>query len=156
MIDQVRFDKTKEEAEKFYYSIKNARCPYFKEVVNFNVKGLDHLKFKDWNKARIIDDQYRRFKLIKLAPEVIKLSNTLQGFTLVNKLERRKINSRWEHAMIVVKYYEFVAILNDVRVKVIVKQISGGEKYFWSIYPFWRAGKNDSKRLLFSGNPEIN
>lgn len=56
--------------------------------------------------------------------------------------------------MIGVNYYEFVAILNDMRVKVIVKEVSGGEKYFWSIYPFWRAGKNDSKRLLFSGNPE--
>src|SRR3989344_4947815 len=143
MIEQIKFNKTKEEAEKFYYAIKEIRCPYFKEAVNFNVKGLDHLKFKEWNKARVVDDQYRRFKLIKLAPDIIKLSNTLQGFTLVNKLERRKINSRWEQAMIAVKYYEFVAILSDLRVKVIVKQISGGEKYFWSIYPFWRVGKND-------------
>ncbi len=56
--------------------------------------------------------------------------------------------------MMDVHYYAFVAIVDDLRVKVIVKQISGGEKYFWSIYPFWRAGKDDSKRLLFSGDPE--
>lgn len=94
MVEQIKFEKIKEEAERFYYLIKEIRCPYFKEAIKFNVKGLGHLKFKEWNKARIIEDQYRRFKLINLAPEVIKLSHTLQGFTGVNKLERRKINSR--------------------------------------------------------------
>ena len=153
-INQEQFDKVKTDAESFYNTINEVRCPYFKENIKFNIKGLDHLKFKGWNKTRLLEDQYRRFKLIRMAPEVVRLSNTLQGFTKLKKMERRKVNSRWEIAMIDVNYFEFVAVLSNFRVKVIIKQLAGGERYFWSIYPFWRTGQDNKNRLLFSGNPE--
>ncbi len=72
-MDIAKFETTKTEAEKFYDEIKEVKCPYFKETVKFNAKGLDHLKFKDWNKARVIEDQFKRFKLLKFAPDVLKL-----------------------------------------------------------------------------------
>ena len=50
-------------------------------------------------------------------------------------------------------FYEFIAVLENVRVKVIVKEILGGEKHFWSIIPFWGIDKASSKRILCSGNP---
>jgi hypothetical protein len=54
-----------------------------------------------------------------------------------------------------VSFYEFIAVLENVRVKVIIKEVIGGEKHFWSIIPFWRIDKENSRRILFSGNPEI-
>ena len=43
---------------------------------------------------------------------------------------------------------------SKVRVKVIVKQIDGGEKFFLSIIPFWGVDKKTGNRVMHTGNPE--
>ena len=148
------FESVKKEAEEFYHSINKVYCPYFKEEVAFNSKGLKHLKFKDDQQARPRSDQYPRLKLISLAPEVLKLSRTVQGISKRKKLEYQKTNSRWEYTMKLIKHYEFIAVLKSVRVKVIVKEAEGGQKHFWSVIPFWGIDKKTSQRVLYSGNPE--
>lgn len=151
-ISKRQFARVKKEAEAFYKKTGNVYCPYFKESVAFNAKGLAHIKFKSWNKARTRLDQYMRLRLIELAPKVLKLSHTLQGVSRTKSFEKTKINKRWDRVMRDVSYYEFVAVINDCRIRIIVKQIGQGQKYFWSIIPFWRADK-DLKRILYSGRP---
>jgi hypothetical protein len=41
-----------------------------------------------------------------------------------------------------------VAVINQIRAKVIVKQIENGEPFFWSIIPNWKI--SDTKRILYS------
>ncbi len=156
-INQQEFSKIKLTAESFYKTVGEISCPYFNESVAFNAKGLDHIKFKGWNKARTIEDQYLRLKFLHLAPEVIKKSHTLQEFRKQNNFERRKINSRWEQRVVFVNYYAFIAILKNIRIKVIVKEVEGSKKIFWSICPFWKQQKRyDGKieKALFEGNLE--
>ena len=53
-------------------------------------------------------------------------------------------------------YYEFVAVINGYRVRVILKEVEGGDgKYFWSIIPFWKMDKITGKRIMCSGKPEL-
>jgi hypothetical protein len=47
-----------------------------------------------------------------------------------------------------VTYYEFVAVVDKVRIKVIVKELTGGERFFWSIIPFWKMNKLTNQRKL--------
>lgn len=152
-----QFSKIKEDAEKFYNTIDKIKCPYFDGFVFFNAKGLDHLKLKSWNKARSQQDQYGRFRHIKLAVEVVGLSKTLQGFSSSKKLERIKTNKKWQMTLKTVTFYEFIAVLEShgslVRVKIVVKEIEGGEKFFWSLIPFWGVDKGNG-RVLSMGNPE--
>jgi len=152
--NQEDFQKIKSEAEDFYKNIGEVYCPYFKEKIAFNAKGLKHLKFKSDKQARSSKDQYSRLKLIHLAPEVLMQSHTLQGIWQIKRFEAQKTNSRWEHALKEVVYYEFIAVLENVRVKVIIKEVQGGEKHFWSIFPFWEIDKKNSKRILYSGDIE--
>ncbi len=148
------FLKTREEAEKFYSTINSVFCPYLGEKIAFNSKGLKHLKFKANQQARPHKDQYPRLKLLYLVPEVLKKSHTLQGIWNVKRFEEIKTNSRWNHAMKEVVYYEFIAVLENVRIKVIIKEVLGGEKHFWSVIPFWGIDKIASKRILHSGDLE--
>lgn len=153
-----QFNELKNDAENFYKEIKSAYCPYFKEKVNLNAKGWDHLIFKTWNKTRPIADQYSRLRHIKLVPLIISESKTLQGQWNTQKFERTKRKeSGWEQVLKVTNYYEFIAIMEShgskVRVKVIIKQIDGGEKFFLSIIPFWGRNKK-GERIMYSGNPE--
>lgn len=147
------FVKAKSTAEATYEKIGEVRCPFLETTVSFNAKGLDHLKLKRWNHAREQKDQWVRLKLLHLAPEVIKKSHTLQGLDEVNKLERIKINSRWEMKSINVTYYEFISVLQGCRVRIVVKKVGDGPAYFWSIVPFWKQGAD--KKKLFDGDPEV-
>ena len=112
------------------------------------------MKFIQRDKARLEADQYMRFKLIGLAPEVLKLSHTVQGILESKRFERIRVNSRTDTILKPVNYYEFIAVIKRNRIKVIVKQIDGGSNFFWSIIPFWGMNTDTMTRLLHEGTPE--
>jgi len=148
------FDEVRIKGEELYKTLEPVQCPYFKEKVYFNAQGLEHLKFKQRNGARNRQDQYMRFKMLRFAPEVLRLSQTVQGIFHTKHLERVRINSRTDTIMKEVSYYEFVAVVEKVRVKVIVKQIENRQLLFWSIIPFWGINKDTKQRKLYVGDPE--
>ena len=53
-----------------------------------------------------------------------------------------------------IKYYEFIAVVGNARMKIILKEEDSGHKYFWSIIPFWKINKVTGKRILHDGNLE--
>jgi hypothetical protein len=147
--DSERFEKIKKDAELNYRSINSVVCPFLKRKINFNVKGLDHIKFKSWNKTRLQSDQYYRLKFLKLAPIILEKTGTLQEYNETNSFERKKLRSNWSRKMVPVKYYGFIAILKyKIKVKVIVKEFEGGEPYFWSIIPFWKNKKDEINNII--------
>jgi len=152
------FEKTKQEAEAFYKTVNPVFCPYLKAKVNFNAKGLDHIKMKSWNKTRLISDQYLRFKFLKLVPEVLGTSGTLQEFHETKNFERIKYTGKWQMIMKPVAYYGFVAIINRIKIKIIIKKVEGGEPYFWSVIPFWKTQKDELcqkiKKVFYEGDLE--
>ena len=154
-----KLDRIKQEAELFYKTIGEVGCPYLNAAVSFNAKGLDHVKFKDWNRTRSAAEQYMRLRLLPLAPDIIRASHTLQEFYETNSFERQRINSRWEQRMIRVRYCGFVAVVKKTRVKVIVKEIEGGKHFFWSIIPFWKTRRDEFsgkiKKILHEGDLEM-
>ena len=153
-LDITDFDVVKNKGEEFYKTLSEVYCPYFKEKISFNARGLEHLKFIQREKARLEKDQYMRFKLIHLAPEVLKYSHTVQGVLETRRFERVRINSRTDTLLKLVIYYEFIAVIKRNRIKVIIKQIDNGQKFFWSIIPFWGMNINTMTRLLHDGVPE--
>lgn len=148
------FEEIKSRGENFYKSVTEVYCPYFKEKIYFNARGLEHLKFKRLERTRPEQDQYMRFKLIHLAPEVLKLSHTVQGVLETKKFERIRIKSRTDMVLKYVRYFEFIAVIKRNRVRIIVKQIEDGQKFFWSIIPFWGMNEETMSRVLHSGAPE--
>jgi hypothetical protein len=155
-IDSEKLEKLKVDARQKYDAIGNVHCPYLKCEVAFNSKGIEHLIFKEKGKSRSPKEQYLRFKLLPLAEHIIKNSNTLQEYQEKGRFERQKINSRWENRLTTVIYYGFVAIVNGARIKIIVKEIKGGNKYFYSIIPFWKSNKKElgNKKILHAGDME--
>jgi hypothetical protein len=149
-----QFREVKEKGEELYKSLGEVVCPFLKEKISFGAQGLEHLKFKRREKARLEKDQYMRFKLLYLAPEILKLSHTLQGTLETKKLERIRMNNRTDTVLKPVTYYEFIAVLKRNRVRIIVKQIDNGQKFFWSIVPFWGMNMETMRRILHDGMPE--
>jgi len=152
--DEQDFEKVRTDADTFYDSIGEAHCPYFGEKISFNAAGLKHLKLKSDKIARSHSEQYARLKLLVLAPQVLSLSRTVQGIWHTKHFERIRVHSRTDTILKPVCYYEFIAVLENVRVKVIVKQIDDGQKFFWSIIPYWKIDSVNNRRALHSGDPE--
>lgn len=148
------FVKASIEAELFYKTIGGVWCPYFEESIAFNVKGWEHLRFKKRDYPRNPKDQYARFKLLSRVPRVLQRSKTVQGILGAKTFEKMAVNSRWEHVLKEVTYWEFVAVIDGVRMCVIIKEIDG-HRYFWSVIPFWTLDPGVRRRLLHSDNPEI-
>ncbi|HRY59982.1 MAG TPA: hypothetical protein P5096_01230 [Patescibacteria group bacterium] len=135
--DEKKFKTVRENAEEMYKNIGKIKCPYLDDFVHFNNEGFEHLLFKSWNRGRSEVEQYNRLRLLHLVPEIITKSHTLQEYDERNMLVRQKVNSRWEKRAKLVRYYVFVAIIKEVRIKVVVKEIEGGVKFFYSMYPSW-------------------
>lgn len=154
VLDIENFEEVRIKSENFYKTLTQIYCPYFREKIFFNSQGLEHLKFKQPRKARSQQDQYMRLKLLHLVPVVIKASSTLQGISETKRFEKVRIHSRTDIILKMVTYYEFVAVIEKIRVKIIVKQIDNGNRFFWSIIPYWKIDKNTNKRKLHSGYPE--
>jgi hypothetical protein len=148
------FEEIATKCEAMYKTLSTIRCPYLEGDVYFNAQGLEHIKFKRHGNARSRHDQYMRFRLLHLVPDVLRLSRTVQGIWETKHFERIRIHSRTDTILVPVVYYEFIAVLNRVRLKVVVKQIDGGQKFFWSIIPFWGVNKATRRRKLHGGNPE--
>ncbi|MBI4359692.1 MAG: hypothetical protein HY564_01190 [Candidatus Jacksonbacteria bacterium] len=51
---------------------------------------------------------------------------------------RKKRFKRIVQETATVRYCGFAAILNNFRVKVIVRQICNGQRHFWSVIPAWK------------------
>ena len=149
-----QFEEIKLKGEEFYKTIGEVYCPYSKEKIPFNSDGLEHLSFKGRNKVRPEQDQYMRFKLLYLVPEVLKLSYTIQGIFETKKFERIRVSNRTDTILKPVSYYEFIAVIRRNRIRIILKQIDGGIKFFWSIIPFWGMNTKTMTRLLHDGFPE--
>ena len=148
------FKKVKEYGEDLYKSFSEVYCPYFKEKISFSSQGLEHLRFKSRERVRPEKDQYMRLKLMYLAPEVLKTSQTVQGILETKKFEKVRVNNRTDIVLQLVTYYEFIAVIKRNRVKIIIKQIESGKKFFWSIIPFWKMNKQTKTRILHEGDPE--
>ncbi|OHA83424.1 MAG: hypothetical protein A2937_03840 [Candidatus Yonathbacteria bacterium RIFCSPLOWO2_01_FULL_47_33b] len=153
-LDLENFEEVRIKGEEFYKSIGEVHCPYFKEKISFGSQGLEHLKFKRRDKARLEQDQYMRLKLLHMAPEILKSSHTLQGLLETKKFERIRVHSRTDTVLKLVSYYEFIAVLKRNRVRIIIKQVEGGQKFFWSIVPFWGMNTETMGRILHEGAPE--
>ena len=147
--------KIRTKAEKDYRNIRSVYCPYFKEDIHFNSKGLEHLIFKSKRKVRERNDSVVRLKNIHLAPMILKLSRTLQERQVGKVFVDIKTNIRKERVMKNCDYYGFIAIIEDngfnKRLKIIVKQVEDGQKHFWSIIPYWKSNKEIK---IHSGNME--
>ena len=154
------FGEFKDKIRREYDSIHEIFCPYFHEPVRFLPDGLHHIFYKNPNeregKRRDIGDQSMRLRLLKLAPKLLKITTTVQELHKQNQFIEVKNNKRKEKVLKEVKYWGFIAIIDDRKFKVIVKQIGAGTKRFWSIIPNWITRKSHEKhlRIYHSGDLE--
>lgn len=139
MQDISNYEKIREEAHNFYQKIGAVRCPALnEELVHFTAEGFNHLIFKGRRRERSKNDQITKFKLLPKAKTAIEISTTYQEYDESFITIRKKRFKKTVEETATVKYWGFVAIIQNFRIKVIVRQIGNGQKQFWSVIPAWK------------------
>lgn len=109
---------------KFYYNnIGHVTCPALNnEIVRFNNQGFRHLliKKRKWRKPK---DQFRRLSLLKYAKSIVSFEKVSASYRVIGS--KREIAQFWSLEM---------KIKTGTRVVVIIRQLGGGSKHFFSIF----------------------
>ena len=147
-VSKEKLEDLRIEAEKRYKKVGVIVCPYFNEPVLFSGRGLEHIKFKGRNQSRSYNDQYVRLRYLYLAPIIVAKSATIQGIVYRKEFLALKRNKRRQKDLVDVYYFEFIAVMNGVRVCIIVRQVKDSPKHFWSIVPLWKSDKYTGRRVL--------
>lgn len=111
-MDDNKYKKAKDRAYDFYRSIDCVSCTVMDgEKVYFDDRGFRHLVFKG-NKRRPISEQIYRFNLMKIVPTAISKSSDITY-----------------HEGETAKFWS----IKFKKIKVIVRQLRGGRKHFFSV-----------------------
>jgi len=84
------------------------------------IKGFNHLIYKGARHERSKNDQITKFKLLSKAKNIIEISTTFQEFDESLTMIKKKKFKRIVEESATVKYWGFVAIINNFGVKVVV------------------------------------
>lgn len=129
------------EIKKFFTEIKSVDCPAFpNEKISFNSKGVNHLLYKGPRKARSKREVVVRAKLLPRAVEL------LQKMPLPQEQDLYMANNKK------FEFWAFEGVVQNKRIKVVIRQVGQGKKHFWSVIPSWRKTrfgkiKNSRKKL---------
>ena len=157
MDDSLNHSRLKQESLAYYNTIGSVFSPVFQKTVTFSSEGFNHIIFKNSRSERDRLSQTTRCKLLPLARKLIEISTTyqeteelLQEFII--KKHKKKIK-----ATRLVKYWGIIAIINNHKIKVILRKVGdGGNLHFWSIIPAWTTNKYRDTKFIstMKGKPE--
>lgn len=130
----------KEKAKKFFQDNSSIKCPSFpKEKIYFNAKGMQHLFYKGSRSKRYIKRIAKNVELLPRAVQLLELMSLPQEEDSYKYLGKKY------------KFWAFEAVVENRRIKVVVRQIGTGKKHFYSVIPAWRKkrfGVINSKKNL--------
>jgi len=133
--------KLKNKTYQKYKKIGRVHCPYLKRQVVFNSHGFRHMIYRNRKNKRDEKSQLMRFQLFPKAVKLLRKTTTIQEMDFYkSKLFVKKRGVRKQKTMLI-KYYAFIAIIDEWKIKVIVKQIGKGRPIFWSVIPNWITSK---------------
>lgn len=119
--------KYKDQIKKFFNEYNEIVCPAFPdEKIVFNAKGINHLIYKG-NRSR--REESRILANIRLLPRAMKTLRVMPLWQEENSYIKDDI---------LYKFWCFEAVVDNRRIKVIVRQVGNGKKHFWSVIPAWR------------------
>lgn len=103
--------------KKEYFQIGVVLCPAFNnQLIYFNKHGWNHL-VQSRKRINNKDDLFRRLRLLKHAPDIIKVSNYVYEYRIKNKFN----------------YWSFRYVVGDRAIIVVVRAYENNRKHFYSI-----------------------
>lgn len=143
----VNIDRIRAKAKAKYDALGIVRCPALSGKVHFTSEGFNHLRYAG-KRERPINVQVMKLSLVGYINEILSITTTIQEHDerreLIHKKRYKKLSKEWS----TIRYWGFVAIIRDKRIKVVVRQIDDGAFHFWSVIPAWKISRYQGHRVL--------
>jgi hypothetical protein len=124
------FFKLLKKRKDAYNTTKNIYCPFLKEVVYFNNKGIFHATHSGDKTFRPRADAVRRLNLLPHIYDCIKYATGFENEPRITP--KNGPNNRYGAEII---EYELMHSVNKkFKAVVILKRIGNGRLYYWSVY----------------------
>jgi hypothetical protein len=138
------YQSKKEAAHRSYSAQPLIHSPFFNEDIVLSPEGFQHLSLSAHG-GRTKEEQIRRFILLPLGLHVLKTSTTLQAYRKRLAAVGTPGSSRGLKGTKIVQWWAFVALFlkQDIKVRVVVRKVGGGELHFWSVM----LSKKPNKRI---------
>lgn len=131
----------------FYKSLKPIYCEAVHDFVSFNSNGYNHIKYKRDGTWRTKDHQKQRLELLPIAIKLIGLTTTFQEFEKAIKNKVVKIENIEKSYDNKITYWGIIAIIDNRKIKVVLRRIGHSKIHFWSIIPSWNTSKKRDENL---------
>jgi len=142
------YDKSKQKAKNIYSDIGWIRCNALgNERVAFTRVGFNHLMRKG-RKARTRTEQKRRFVLIQFVEQIITDPNAIIEYRRYNVKEVRNHHGEKVTIRSIADFWTFVAHIKGCKIKVVIRQLEGAEKHFFSVMSNDVVSSNTNKNRI--------
>jgi len=156
MEDVSNYNNLREDTRTWFQSLKPVYSPALDSLIYFNSEGFEHIIYKRSRAEREKSSQMMRFKLLPRAVALIELSTTYQEYEeTIKRFELKRHKKRVQESK-TVRYWGIIAIIENRKIKVIVRRIGNGQIHFWSIIPAWTTNKYRDTKFIstMKGSPE--
>ena len=152
------YKEIRNNARTYYKSIYNIFCPALKNTILFQSAGFKHIIYKSHGNIRDKPSQVMRFQLLRHVTYLVKITTTIQEyeetiqrFHYYKKKVGKKVLFQKQ-----VYYWGIIAIINNNKIKVILRKVGNGNIHFWSVIPAWITSKIRDKKFILTmkGNPK--
>jgi hypothetical protein len=123
MSSNLGYEKSRRIGQAFYKSIGSIYSPALGENVRFSANGFNHILYRKSNNERDKSSQISRFKSSQKAVELVSISNTYQESEERASIPQASADKRDISKVKVVYYWGLVAILNGIKIKVVLRKV---------------------------------
>lgn len=146
-MDSTAFEQLKAKTKQFYDSVDPIYCPALNMKVHFTSEGFNHLRYSK-KTERTIAVQGAKLRLVPQAKKLIEKTTTIQEYCDGLEMIHRKRYKKMVKESLMVQYWGFIAVIDGVRLKAVVRRVDNGKYMFWSVMPLWRSMKYDKYNLV--------
>jgi hypothetical protein len=129
LITNNNYKAAKEKAKEFYGTIGTIFCRALDSNIVFNRTGFDHLVQKE-RRMRPKSEQKRRFALLPFAKNILETHNGDITYKYRNYPQEKVGDTDTTH----MHFWALTARQNEKLIKIVIRQLDGGEKHFFSIF----------------------
>jgi hypothetical protein len=156
MDDVSNYDNLRDDTRTWFQTLKPVHSPALGGAIQFTSEGFEHIIYKRARAERERTSQMMRLKLLPRAVALIELSTTYQEYEeSIKRFEVKRHKKRMQESK-TVRYWGIIAIIENRKIKVIVRKIGNGQMHFWSIVPAWTTNKYRDTKFIstMKGTPE--
>lgn len=133
------YTELRQKAKELYDSFESVRCPALNnEFVNFTSEGFTHILYRTKKSERDKSTQIMRFELLAKAKKLIELTTTYQEHEEYYRTVERRRFKRKVLEQESINDWGLIGVIDNFRIKVVIRKIGNGQNQFHSVIPAWR------------------